>query len=386
MKTLQLYLTRQIVASLFMTVLVFTFVLLLGNALKELLQYMINGQVKFGLVAEAAGLLIPFVWVFALPMGMLTATLLIFGRFSADQELTAVRSSGISLLSLISPILVLSLILCGVSAFLNLYVGPSCRVAYNNLRYKLEAQFTSAYLPAGFIKDFPGYIFYVGKNRKGDLEDVIVFAQKNGTNIFVIQSPRAKLEPDMANRRLNLTLFDCKHITLGGGRALSSFGEVQLQLDLQKENKRSEKPPLSDMTFWQLLDEVRDLKAHTRALLTQPALAPEQRLDQKNALEHGLAELLTPVLFQIHRQVAFSFACFAFTLVGIPLGIRVHRRETNIGIAIALLLVLAYFSFIFLGQSLNTHAEYRPYLLVWVPNFLFETIGALLLWKANRGG
>lgn len=386
LKTLQTYLTRQVLASLLITVLVFTFVLLMGNALKEMLQFL--GRVRLGVVAEAFGLLLPFVLVFALPMGMLTATLLIFGRFSADQEYTAARASGISLMSLVSPILLLSIALCGVSALLNMEIGPRSRVAYTTLRYKLGAQISSAYLPEKtFIKDFQNYIFYFGKNHGGELQDILVFGLKNETNIESrIRAPRGQMTIDAPSKRVSVTLFDAKVVTLGQGaehQDALSFGELPFELKLESGSGAGMRPKIDDMTFTQLRDELRDLERRLNLPVPMKTLTPEQRQARKREFAE-LRKDLGPVIFNMHRQIAYSFACFGFTLVGIPLGIRVQRRETNIGIAIALVLVAVYYSFIVLGQSLNTRPEFLPNLIVWIPNFLFQGVGAFLLWRANR--
>jgi lipopolysaccharide export system permease protein len=381
-RTLHNYLTRQVLASLLMTVAVFTLVLLLGNVLREILTLLVNRQASVGIVARAIGLLIPFVWVFALPMGMLTATLLVFGRFSADQELTAVRASGVSLLSLISPILLLSLALCALSAFVNIEIAPRCRVAYKNLIFSVRAEFTGAQLPEGrVIKDFPGYIFYVGKNRRGSLQDVIVYDAARGATV---RAARGKVEVDTTNEVVNLYLYEMRGLTLSGGQPLAS-GETQLQIKLGLREKGKERPKISDMTFLQLCDELRQLERGMSTAEPLQNLSAEQLEAKKRLWAKQKHDLTSPVRVQIHQQVAFSFACFGFTLVGIPLGIQVHRRETNVGIALALGLVAVYYSFILVGKSLDTRPEFAPHLIVWLPNFIFQAAGAVLLWRANRG-
>ena len=391
MKTLHTYLTRQVLASLLLTVAVFTFVLLVGNVLKEILSLLVGGQVGIGLLLRALGLLIPFVLVYALPMGMLTATLLVFGRFSADQELTAARASGISLLSLASPILLLSLALCAVCASVNLWLGPLSRVAYKDLLAQARMQMAGSILPERrFVKDLPGFIFYVGSNNStnnhGNLKDVLVYFLKDGTNFAKIRAEQGFYEVNPTNRIFKLELKDARGVTLVNDQWHPGFrGDWVFETNLTTMAQGRESVSLTDMTFTQLSAELRDLRSRVNFAAPRRGSSSAELSAHMQSLRRQESDLTLPIRVQMNRQVAFSFACLGFTLVGIPLGIRIHRRETNVGVAVALVLVLVYYSFILIGQSLETRPEWAPHLIVWLPDFLFQAVGAVLLWRANRG-
>jgi lipopolysaccharide export system permease protein len=388
MRTLHTYLLRQVVATLLMTVAVFTFVLLLANVLKEVLSLLIQQQVGLGLIAKAIALLIPFVMVFALPMGMLTATLLVFGRFSADQELTAARAGGISLLALLSPVLLLSIALSSVCALINMHVAPKCRVAYKALLGDVGVRHAGAFLPEKtFVKISTNYILYIGKENEGYLEDVLIYdLDPHGRVAGYARAERGQLQIDPTNYVFHLHLRDVWRVNiLEGKNTAMAMQAVRFSYTNAPTAQRNEDLRITDMTFFQLRDELKRLES--RIGLPPPMIrgTTEQREKKLREMQANREDLTTPIKVQIHRQVAFSFACIGFTLVGIPLGIRTHRRETTFGIAMALVLVLAYYSFVILGESLDTRPEYFPHLLVWVPNFLFQAIGIVLLARANRG-
>ncbi|HNQ88526.1 MAG TPA: LptF/LptG family permease [Verrucomicrobiota bacterium] len=373
-RTLHLYLLRQVLAAVLLTVAVFTFVLMLGNVLREILGLLVNRQATLGIVAQAIVLLVPFVLVFALPMGMLTATLLVFGRFSADQELTAVRAGGVSLVALVTPILLLSLVLTGVSGWFNLDLAPRCRLAYKRLFYRLGVAGSTGLLAENqFIKQFPGYILYVGSASGDLLRNLVVYQMEtnapatNGASgpadlpkvTMILTAPEAVVSLDVTQQVVRLHMSEVEGVYLdswqpGGGKDQI----LELPARLTQPDRRP--PRLKEMTFQQLMTEYYEYR------------------------RRGVD--VTPVAVQMHRQVAFSFACIGFTLVGIPLGVRAHRRETSAGVGIALLLVTLYYGFIILGQAWETRPEYHPQLILWVPNLLFQCVGGFLLWRVNRQG
>jgi lipopolysaccharide export system permease protein len=407
LKTLHKYIVGQVLASLLLAVAVFSFVLLLFNLL-PLLSLLLSGHVAPSLALKAIGLLLPFSCVYALPMALITSTLLTFGRFSADQELTAMRASGLSLLSLVTPVLILSLLCCGLSAWFNLEIGPLSRATFVNLRNDAMRQIANAEIPEGQMISFDSagrhYLFYVGKNRNGELEDVNIYRMQNQTNWdILLHAPTGRLAPERAQNQLVVELFDGRLIQpTAHGNSLSAFERQIWNFSMNSITNHPYKPKISDMTFGQLRQELRDLKQKdlTPAAVTSPATQADLKQFNLSLKTNASPAEVDSLLAQadkirndrigqarvaMHREIAFSFACFGFTLIGIPLGIRVHRRETNIGVALALGLVAIYYTFVMLGDSLSGRPELYPHLILWLPNFLFQGVGAVLLWRANRG-
>ncbi len=366
MRTLHLYLLRQLSATLVVTVGVFTLVLLLGNVLREVLDLMASGQASFALAAKAVGLLIPFVLAFSLPIGLLTASLLVFGRFSADQELTAVRAGGISLVTLVLPVVVLSVLLCGVCAVVNMEVAPASRVAFKALRDSVLRDPKAQFIPEGrYVALGPDLTLFAHEVRGRELSDVLISGTTNlvkggvTNRVPSLEVWAATAELVLSNAFPSMLVLRKVQGLVLTGDDLQPFYTEEIPYALPPQRTSGQGLKLNEMTFSQL-----------RA---------ERRLRASQGVN------LTPVDVQLHRQLAFSFACVSFTLVGIPLGIRAHRRETNIGIAVALLLLTVYYSFVILGQALEARPDLHPELMFWIPNFLFQGIGGALLWRADRG-
>lgn len=337
---------------------VFYLLLLLGNVLRDILDLLATRSASPAEALGAIGYLSPFVLAFALPISLLTAVLLVFGRLSADHELTAARASGASLVSLTLPVLGLAAALSVLCAWFNTSLGPRGRTAFTQMRDSTLRTRAAQFLRENTYCRVGDLDVYVSRIDGTNLHGLLLYQHTNGVKVAEVRAAGGHLVYDTNSLPAGLVLQDATTLTLQGDEWMPGFNEsVQVPL---RAGSYSEAPPrYSDMPL-------ADLLRHRERL----------RAEGKNSL---------PVLVQIHRQIAFSFACIGFALVGIPLGIRTHRKETNIGIAVSLLLVLAYYSFIILGQALETRAEWHPHLILWIPNVLFQGVGGVLLWRANRG-
>lgn len=382
-----------------MTTMIFTFVLIAGNLLKEVLSLVVSGNVSIWIVFKSLFLLIPWVMAFALPISFLMSGLMVFGRFSADQEYTAARSAGINLISLAMPVILLSVAMSGLCAWFNLQISPSSRVAYKRI-FEDQMKNLASFIPEGRYVDFGDqFVIYVSQVRGEDLSNIRLYQFEKGRKRLDAFAESGKLihnpETDSIRLRLNnarvLTqigetdVFFKENFGMGNSNEKESLDSVSAEssepdersvaadwLPLYLAEYETEDIPLNLARFHESVD-ISDMTL--KQMIEGMRAAEAQGLDVR------------PYLKYIHHQTAFSFACISFILVAIPLGLKTQRRETNISLALALIVLLVYYAFFILGDALveNTNQELYPWILYWIPNLLFQGVGLYLLWRANRG-
>jgi len=400
MNLLDRYLFRHVLGACLAAVGLFGFVLLLGNAVRDLLGGVLAGQLPALVFLKLIVLLVPYVAAYALPMGILTGVLLTLGRLSADSEITAMRAAGISVWRLSRAIILLGL--CGalLGLYLNFEAMPRARTRYQHeLAEAVRANPLRFIIPRTFIRDFPGFVVYVGEKEGPQLRDFWLWeldAQQRVQRI--VHAQRGQFDFDEEGNALLLSLHhaqvesrdranpeDFSKPPLVG--TFERTEQVRLPLD-SIFARRSVRQKLKWLTYAELRTraaEVAQDEAGTRAdALADPststAAGPEELAAKAD--ERTRQEMELRLVIQEKQQNALAILSFA--LIGIPLGIRVSRRETSANLGVAVALSLGYYFLTVAINWLDRSPELRPDLLLWLPNLLCIGLAALLFRRIGQ--
>jgi len=90
----------------------------------------------------------------------------------------------------------------------------------------------------------------------------------------------------------------------------------------------------------------------------------------------------TKLIVEANQRVSIAIGCFSFMLIGIPLGVKSHRRETSIGMVLSLVIVFAYYLFTVFAKALAEYPELHPNLILWFP-LIAAQLGGLWLIKRS---
>lgn len=354
----------------------FTFVVALPNVVKDLLGPWLAGQLDTPAFLRLIGLLFPFAISFALPMGMLTGVLLTLGRLSADSEITAMRASGISVSRLARPVFILA----GLCALLGLYVNfdsmPRARVQFHReLAAAVRANPLRLIVPKTFIRDFAGYVIYIGSQEGPVFRDIWLWeldAQRRVRR--VVHADSGRIDYDEATNSLIPTLDHAK-VEDRDARDPEDFSRSPRAASVE----RAEEVHIP----MHRLFSAEGIRLKTEWLTYGELRASQARLAAQPPTKESAREALKIELI-VQEKFNLSLAVFSFALLGVPLGIKVSRRETSANLGIALVLVLGYYFLTVMVKWLDQNPEYRPELLFWLPNVIFLALGISLFRRIDR--
>lgn len=359
------YIGKQIISTTLYAVLILSGVFLLGNIFKEARPLFVGKHPSGLLVLQFIISVLPFSLIFTIPFSFLAAIMLIFGRLSSNNEITAMRMAGLSIPRIAVPVYLIAILLSCLCFWLNVYVAPKAKANVKNILLEAVKEDPNKFLDPGVVQtNLENHRIYV-EERKGDIlygvhihnidESETDFNERGYT-----YAEKAHLYIDMHKGMLQLKMVNATMETVDkkGIHTPISIGEIDpVIFNFNLNKKRSIKS--SQMTNTEI----------SEYLVEHPEL-PEKK---RNEFKHQI----------IHRQ-SYSLACLAFALIGVPLGMTNRRSDTSNGFVFSIVVGLCYFLFHIFANESNGSSGIGPTILYWTPNILALLLGLYLLRRVRR--
>ena len=363
------YILREITGYALLGGVLFTFILFMRYLL-PLMELVVRGVAGAGDIARLILYLLPNFLTLTIPMAVLVGILLGLSRLAADSEITAMRASGIGILSFVRIVAIFALLAWIAGLANSLFIAP--RAAHAVLTYEEQAKGSQATVqvqPRVFYEDFKNYVLYA--------QDVIPGA--NGTALW-----RHVFLAD-------LTTPASPHIITANEANVLSGSQQTLSMQLADGSRHD--ISLSDPNQYDISTFLS-----TELPIQTGQQEEDSHLSRRDTPIHaiGMAELwqrahaggeaARPYLIELHYRFAFPTACLVLMLVGVPLGLSSKRGGKGTGFVVTLLLVFLYYFFSSVGVALARQNKVPAALGVWGANIVFMLAGVLLIQQIARGG
>ena len=213
MSKLQLYVLKEVLNAFVPAFLALLFIMVLGFCVQLIYEGLDVVRLR-GLPYHIASFSVP--WV--LPSALLTAVIMAFGRLSADNEIVAMQSGGVSLFHVVFPVYILALLLSGVAAYFHFHTLPRAGEKIQLLKFEAVKQILLDRVALSAKRQFsfrPCTIYY-DDFRDGRMIDLLILECQQGVPRTIIIAEEGTMQPDLERPEfVSLVLQDCAVTQLG---------------------------------------------------------------------------------------------------------------------------------------------------------------------------
>lgn len=373
MQIINKYIAKSFLTTFVIALTLFVFILSIANFFK-LIDFFARG-VSGIIILQIFSYGMPFFLIFAIPISVLGASYLVYSRMAADLEIVAMKACGISMWQAIRTPIMLSILLTVACVYINSEIAPRSHLARREVAQalKMDVETPLNLLQEGVFNDeIPGLTIYIGKKNDKNIEDIIIYEYSEAGARRTIRAETGTVSvDDTEGNVITIDLFDvkidiaheddpsdlsrAKHITAGHYPIVLDVDEL-MRCGIVWKKK-------ADLTLLELIEGLR-----TNVNNVMPGVLPENEQMVRSSF-----------LVEINTRMALSMSCFVFVLLGSSLGIKIHRKESMVGLGLTLILVFSFYFFVMIADTLVTKPEMRPYLIVWLPVLISSLIGTMLI-------